>query len=734
MAESSPLFGFDPSATTVVGNYSKVAQAQGDIADAAALSKSQKAPFDFLGLGQQVAKIGEYMAEEKNAIDAHTAKARATQFMIDNEHLSGHEQAQKIEQEIKGISEGDYSTGYREGALRVLDVAYTSALKQKEEERIASSLNVVQSNFSTQIATNKANKIPMTEGYAQQWAENTAAKFRLPVEYVRNAMVASYYDDAKMRLTTAKNAGELKAAEAYIAEAGQVLKTPLFLDTRSKKFQPAVDSYKKALEGIITDKKKEFRQNYALAIEQNRGDGKDPFSSYLTNPALMKDLYANGYESPAAAAKAYKADYQQFLEFQKGREILGNYNLYEPKTLMPNKDELGGKVAHEHIPKMVSAAMIQNLGNPLKFIELARYNTDALGDTGADLLNEYQTGKNPERLKQMKTAFQNIAAMEGGSQALQQVFGDDYKKVMGIGLVADMLYGGDVDKGRNAIYNASGVLVKESIDKDALEKLYEIKPTLGELGDEFQYVVNVVSANTNRVDTKMVKRIAAMFENGIEEHEGVRFNFSKHNSTGNTVDPETYLKTVVKHTSYLNFGGEKPMSITNHQNNILSFTDEWGTPSGVVDATPILMATEALAAANASDDKKEVDHWTRIGDSYDILGSYVSAQIDGGAIFDGEKKMKNAANAVIQLGAVWAAEDNPRPKIMETILAAKTMFPDNISEDVIKDPLQRAFALKRNEDARNFIELVAEQFYGKDMKTIMELDAGEDPNLQIDGP
>lgn len=734
MAESSPLFGFDPTSTKVVGDYSKVAEAQGDIADAAAQSKSQQKPFDFLGIGKEVAQLGATFAEEKNALDAHQAKLRTMKFMQDNEHLSGHELSNKIENEIKGISEGDFSTGYREGALRVLDVGYNQALKRKEEERVASSLNVIQSDFSTQMSSNKANGIPMSETFAQEYATNTAAKFRVPVEYVRNAMVASYYEDAQMRVATATSKEDLAEAQKYILDSSKVLKSPLFLDSRSKKFQPVVDKLESDLKASVTAKQKEIRQGYALVLEQNRGDGKDPWTSYNTNPALMKDYYSDAYESPAAANKAYKADLLKFEEFSKGREILGTYNMYEPKPLIPNTDEVGGKIANEHIPKMVSAELIKQIANPLKFIELARYNTNALGDAGPDLLNIFETEKDPERLKQLKTAFENIRASEGGSQALQQVFGDDYKKVVGISVVSDMLYQGDVDKGRNAIYNASGVLVQGSLDKDALEKMYDIKPQLGELGDEFQYVLNVVSANTNRVDKKMVSRIADMFLEGIEEHDDVRFNFSKHNSTGSTVDGETFLKTVTRHASLMNFGGAKPMTITNHRNNIMSFTDEWGTPSGLIDATPILMATDALAIANEADDKKAIGYWSRVGDSYDVLGTYISAQLDGGAIFDGQKKMENAADAVIGLAAIWAQEDADRPKIMETILTAKTMFPDTISEEIEPDPLKRKFMLLRNEEARNFIDMVAEEFYGKSLETIMQLDAGEDPNLQIEGP
>lgn len=717
MAESSPLFGFDPSATTVVGNYSKVAEAQGDIADAAAKSKSQKEPFDFLGVGQQIAQVAGVFAEEKNALDAHQAKLRSIEFMQQNENLTGHELSLKIEEEIRNISEGDFSTGYREGALRVLDVGYNKALKRKEEERVASSLNVIQSDFSTQMSSNKANGIPMSETFAQEYATNTAAKFRVPVEYVRNAMVSSYYEDAQMRVMTARNKNDLAAAEAYIAEAGTVLKTPLFLDSRSKKFQPVIDEFKRNLASSIRDKKTEFKEAAALAIEVREGEGTNLQNTFPSNPATYKDLYFEAHDSPAAALNAFKNDYKAFLEVQEGRDYVASYDIMAIKDA-PVPDSGDNKYIKPEVTKAVTAALVKYQGNPDAFIKIVSRNPDVIGDAGDQLLRSFMVNDDPAMLAQIKESFDNILAFPGGSQAMQMALGDDYKRVISTMVIADSLAGGNLQKAKAMVAESSGALVKGSLEPDLKERMYENSNKLGTLGDEYIHTVNtLLNVNAGLVDKKMLDKVYNQFAEGYQEREGVNFDVSKFDTSSQAYDADVFNEQIVETMTRLN-GGVTPMSARNLRNNIMTYTDEFGFPAGAFNANPALNIGNKLYEAMSIRDEKEVDFWTRSGDTFDVMTSYFAYAIPN--TFNTDGLIAKESEVADQLEKVWSGADVPKEKIGKDILALKAMFPEVISKEEVPDYDVRKNLEQRNIQMQALIESMATKFIGRDINTVIE--------------
>lgn len=720
MAESSPLFGFDPTATTVVGNYSKVAEAQGDIADAAAKSKSQQAPFNFLGVGKAVTDLTTSLANEKNMVDAHTAKLRATEFMQNNENLSGHELSQKIEEQIKTISEGDnYSTGYREGAMAVFDVGYKQALARKEEERVASTLNIVSSNFSTVLASNKANGIPMTGDFAQSWATNTADSMKLPVEYVRNAMVGAYYQDGQMRVTTARNKQELAEAQAYIAEAGKVLKTPLFLDSRSKKFQPVLTSLKSNLDSSITAKQKEFKQAAALFIEQNvEGAGTTVWNTFPTDPSQYQSAYADAYDSPAAALNAYKEDMKAFTEAQEGRSFLGSYDIMAIKdTPVPDSNE--NKYIKPEVTKAVTDALVKYQGNPDSFIKIVTRNPDVVGDAGKQLYRSFMVTDDPASLAQQKEAFDNIMAFPGGSQAMQIALGKSYTDILGISVFADVFTNGNVQEAKSAYAAAQGTLVQGSLQPSLKEDMFKYKEKLGTLGDEFQFVVNsLVNHNQGSVNKDMLESLYERFSGGLREVDGVTFDVSKFDSTGSAYAPEVYQAQVIEMATALN-AGASPMKVTNLRGNILTYTDEFGFPAGVINSSPILTISNKLYEAQARNDAAEVDILSRSKDTVDSMTSWI-AEAATTSILDTEGQLAADQKMYEQLSVIWSESGVPLKDIAPDILALKAMFPEVISPEAVPDYDQRKNMEANNLRMQGMIESIATKLIGRDAAKVIE--------------
>lgn len=733
MAESSPLFGFDPSATTVVGNYSKVAEAQGDIADAAAKSKSQKAPFDFLGVGQQIAQVAGVFAEEKNALDAHQAKLRSIEFMQQNENLTGHELSLKIEEEIRNISEGDFSTGYREGALRVLDVGYNKALKRKEEERVASSLNVIQSDFSTQMSSNKANGIPMSETFAQEYATNTAAKFRVPVEYVRNAMVSSYYEDAQMRVMTARNKNDLAAAEAYIAEAGTVLKTPLFLDSRSKKFQPVIDEFKRNLASSIRDKKTEFKEAAALTLEVREGDGTNLQNTFPSNPATYKDLYFEAHDSPAAALNAFKNDYKAFLETQEGRDYVANLDFYATG----NKEiPTGNAYTKPEVERLYQAEVFRQLSNGRadKVITLINYNQDLAEGLGEKLVTDFFSASDPKALTEFKTKMERIRGFPGGSQALITALGSDYKDVMGTFIIADTYTNGDMLKAKDKLAQGKANMGSSSIDPKLFTDLYTYKKALGSMGDEFEYAVNLVnSIDTGSVDSNMLKKIYKRFEGSRVSRNGVTFDTAKGDAGSNlALDAiEPFNNQLIEHITGLN-SGVPPKEVRNLGKGVVVYTDEWGMDDGVINTGPLQNIAEALNIAQAEGDKQEISFWGKMGDSWDLIGGQIAYEISAGIFWD--EANPRMPEFMAGMDAIWDTPNRPPANLIAAeILKLREAAPIDIPVGSIKgldgqpDELKRLLMIQENIQKRAFIEGVAKRIAGGNMSI-----NNEDTTLQYD--
>ncbi|WMM95614.1 hypothetical protein CRP143_gp49 [Roseobacter phage CRP-143] len=711
MAESSPLFGFDPGTTTVVGDYGKVAEAQGDIADAAAQSKSQQAPFDFLGLGTQVSQLAGKFAEQKNMVDAHQAKLRATEFMQENDYLTGHELATKVEEQIRTISDGNnYSSGYRKGALAVFDIGYAQALERKEEERVASAMNVLASNFSTEIADNRANGIPMNEEYAQDWASRMSTEFRVPIEYVRNAMVSSYYQDAQMRVATATTPAQLAAAQSYINEASTVLRSPLFLDSRSRRFQPIINSLRSNLDSSISAKQTEFRQQAALrVVTELEGDQTDVYSSYPSDPRTPENiaLIQASTTSPAAAARKLRELTAGYEEAQTARSYLASYNPMDVHAPIPSVSE--NKYIQPAIEEMVYASVLQNIENPARLASIAANNPEVIGTTGDRLLHAFMTTNDEGQLQQFNSYFANATSVPGGSRAMQLMFGDDYKDVVGINVLASTFTHGDVGRARDVLAEAQGSLVSPPIDPSIASDYYENAASLGTLGDEYMYSINtLLRVSPGLVNKQMLNRVYDLFAEGYQERAGVNFNVSRYDSANSARDPEVFNEQLASMATTFN-GGVTPGEVFNLPGDIMVYKDEFGFTAGVFDAGPVLAVSNGLAEALSSNDTKNVNFFTRSGDTMDALTSWV-ADAATTNLFDREGQLAADNRMYANLAEIWSGEDVSAEMISTVILDFKAMFPDVITSEQVPDPVQRAAMQQRNIEIQHLIDEVAARY------------------------
>lgn len=865
MAETSPLFGFDPSTTTVVGDYGKAAQAQGDIANAAALAKSQKNPFDFLGVGATAASLASFTSQvrdekqadlekrnriaagQKNLIDAHQAKKRALEFMATNENLTGHELSDAIAKELKSISEGDnYSTGYVQGTLSVLEIGYGQALKRKEAERVESAFEVVTSGFTVSLLNNFQEGVSIPPGYAEGYASSIAESLNIPIDVARNAMVTSIFKDASLRVAAATDRSELTQALTEVSNLSQHLKSPLFLDSQSKKFKPLVDNFKKTLMDSIKAKEQEFIKAAQIRIQKEFiGDGTSWYNTHLVDPALYteliweaaggdeltflqskenltkifgtrlgnvaeetaaeaqlfleKNLYGDGSEefdtrlvNPESfkdvvliSVKGDKVQYEQVMrdatkkynaalaslageekeaameaaktwveinlkgmqdtlessfpldpaanlemlrastgsdaEFVRlYRELKTKYDAAQAdrdavadfNVMSRNIGDTSGDSDRvtQHKVSEVSKAVTDNIQNPNQLIDIITNNPNHIGQAGKQLTKQFMSTQDPETLTQQKQAFDELVLSPGGSQAAQLMFGDGFKKMMSISVIADYVAEGDVVKAKAIYADSTAALTRGSIDPDLQEDVQKLASKLGGHADSFKFVVNTLAnVSQGSVDKDFIKEAYDTFSANIQEiGDETTMEINGGNTAASSLNPELFNQNISEITTNLN-GGAPSKNIVNLPNNIMVYSDEFGIPSGVFDSTFLLQVTNDIQAALDINNAQQIDLGTRTKDTFNSIQSFIGDRFDN--LYNAEARA--AANARIseQLSLIWSGSDAPKGKISEDIQAMKNAYPTTIDASVIKDYDERKNAEERNQQIHIFIDDVADSFF-----------------------
>ena len=743
MAESSPLFGFDPATTTVVANYGKVAEAQGDIADAAAKGKSQKAPFDFLGVGKAAVAAGDQFVSQKNSVDAHTARLRAIDFMNKNQHLTGHELSQRIAEEIKGISNGDFSTGYREGALSVLETGYDGALKRKEEERVASSFNVIQSDFSVLLNSYKKNNISISDTFAADYAKQKAAEFRLPIENVRNAMVASFYQEASMRVNVASSPDELKQALTYLSEMRKPLNNPLFLASRADKFSQEITAMQSSLDKQVTAKEKEFKQAAAFFLESAvEGDGQTLDTTYPVNPLLHQDKYVAAFpDNRAGALNKLKEDVKNFNEAESARTYISNFDskAMRPEAV-PSKDV--NKYIRPEVVKIVTKDLMASMDSPKDFVLIAQRSQDVIKDAGDNIARIFTSTSDEKLLDQYHTAFNTIANHPGGSHALQLVLGNNYKDIMTTMVLAEGYTNGDVLKARNVLFESQGKLTQGAFTGDDENTLHKYKAKLGARGSDFEAVIQKLRNVNEGLAAQKMEDIYKKFSEGIVEVNGIAIDKSQNDTSALSYTPDLFNNKLAKVLTDVN-GGLKPGMITNLAQNKMSVKDAFGFTTDVVDATPLLDVVNKLAAAKATDDTRNVTYWSKIGDHYDLLVGQLSFGVANFPHFGtiNERYKKEYKPAVDKIWATPNGVSQPDGKggftegpgiteVAKTVAELNKMYPLTIDPKDVPDYDLRKSIEGKNAQARTLIKQISDELvYGN---TNLPIDDEYDPyNIDV---
>ena len=322
MIESSPLFGFQPTAT-VAADYGKVAEGKADIADAVAQSKADTGPFDFMGVGKVAVDTTGYFADLKNAADAHTAKQKYSQWMAENQYLSGTELTSAIQGEIKTLSDTTtYSDGYREAALSILEYGMGGAFEKKENERISAMTAATASDFS------RLQHNALREGASvniEEFTKQVSAERKLPVSAVRDALMYTYYNDSASLLSAADSTDTFTAIVNDItAKEKSFAESTAFYGSQSREVKAAVTAQKSTLSAAIKAKREELISLERATIDASLENPADTTGLTKRKQALenIRKLDPSVYDSERRRVDtAINANIEKFTNRQKYSDV-----------------------------------------------------------------------------------------------------------------------------------------------------------------------------------------------------------------------------------------------------------------------------------------------------------------------------------------------------------------------------------------------------------------------------
>jgi hypothetical protein len=323
MAEYSPLFGFE-STTTVQANYSKVAEAKGDIADAAAQSKSDQ-PFDFLGVAKTIQQdLTQPLADVKNAADAHVAKADAKRFMGEISSMDGEQQVAAIEGRLKELGDTNkYSTGFREGALSVLEYGLGSASVKAEGERVDRLVGVSASEYT--VAHQRAVRLGIPINL-EEYTKRVAEERRLPIPRVRDALMYSNLESNIDLLSSVETVDEYKAIKADLAEMDKVFNdSVMYFGSQSGPMKEAMTARRAVLNSLDGQVKERLISDAVGKIDSTLLSPADPNGIRIRNEALadIRAIDPSKYDSERRRAEG---------DLQKNIAIAVGRNTYKDAT------------------------------------------------------------------------------------------------------------------------------------------------------------------------------------------------------------------------------------------------------------------------------------------------------------------------------------------------------------------------------------------------------------------
>ena len=703
--ESQTTFGFNPAAT-VVGDYSKVAEAQGEVADVQAKFKAQSEPFDFLGVAKVATETIGVLNEEQNMIDAHKTKVEAIEFMASNQHLSGADLSTTIKSKIEEISSGDYSIGYKEGYLSILDYGYTQALTRKEEERIVGSLNVVSSGFSTLIDSSRRNNVEIPN--IEEYAAKASSKFRLPIEQVRNAMLSSFYTDSAVLINAANSPTELQAVLADIKEKEGAYKSPRFLDSRSKKFLPIITKQKADQDTLIKSKIAQFKQQSYQRISDSIDSG------YTLRPdEIEADIKATS-SNPVAAQTALNKYTKDYTEHTEAVSYLAENPIGNNPGFYPN--DTAKKQRQQLVTNTLTDTWLT--GNSSEFVRIAFNEKGLTKDAGTMFIAQLGLAK-PKEKEQLMVMFDKVLETPKGATVLRQMLTDDeYTKLVKTRYVQRFRPEYTVEQARNYIEGASKNVAKVDFLTTDKIRMSEYAVELGKQGPKFQATMDALIATDVAMAKDMMKDVAGFYLKQVgKSTTGTKVDNSM-GTVPDSLEPERTDKII---DTALN----NPSSIAYVQDYIIGYDDIGGTVK--------IVNSKGLVDKSNKDVEYEARHGLKEKSLGDFIESASRATLDNSGLF-----LTGAVDVLTETGAnigsaLWGnisrnfKEDVANsPEFVQNFVT----FVDKFTDIEMDNPAQVKEVVKRElED--NFMETLKQQSTLLDTSTEIEVENNTmTPNMQ----
>ena len=596
MAE--PIFGYTPTTSIAVDRSAEAAIKRE--------ASVQKQPFDFLGIMRTGAQVAGQFAAEKNQADAHAAYMESLQFTTEIDHLSGHEKVAAIESKIREQAGDNFSSGYRQGSLVVLDKAYNSALKEQEEERVATALNIAE---TTWIAN-------MAGGYtdwedAPSFTADFASRNGIHPGQVRDAVHEGTYRHFSLMAMNAKDYDELTSITAeYQNAVAKNFDNVYFEASKAKDFNVRVNQAKTNLDNVVTAKHKQFKLDARAALE---AAGKNDITPLLS------------YSEPLGAVnKTMKIAYPNIDEYTKqAKEWNKNYNLYqEARTEMSGWDPTQpidklyrmkqNKPWEDAVTANVESTLIQTFNSGLanSFVATGRVNGMYGTKAGTEIYNKIFSSTDPISFVSNLNTIKAIAGNSNdGMYSMNQVFGPEESKDL---ITLAILSGKYEDpfEAKKVMLESKSTVGDYYIPKEVERNLDKLRKKYGPMYGDFLAVFKSVDKVT-RAGMGTLKEVDAMFESSLTKV-GDYKTYNRFGTVDTGVDADKFSEVLSTQLTDANIPNLDQYNLEVHPDNtILLKHKTLGNTPIVVDGNTIKKEAERQLVYDVDEGRTVAEEYLR---------------------------------------------------------------------------------------------------------------------------
>ena len=562
------IFGYTPTTDIAVDKSAEARLKQETM-------KQEKQPFDFLGVMRAGAQVTGQFAAEKNQADAHTAYMESWQFMASIDHMDGHEKVAAIEGKIKEQSGDNFSSGYRQGSLSVLDKAYASALLQKEEERVATGLNVGATTWIANLAGGYQD-FDSAEGFIDQYG----TKNNLNKAQVRDAIYTGVYEHYSLQSLNAKSDDELTAInEEFNQVVQRDFKGTFFEGSKAKKFNAVVKEAKANHSSTVAAKRKHFTELEQTKIEIGKGDGQSSGTSYTLKPEDFR--WDIAYRDKDQRVKQFIAYQNNYNQAQEARAFMGSYNPMNPHPSIESVVYKDNKFIQKEWPQYVANVGMQKLllGNTESFTDVMTGEGQKSADElGTQINQSYMNARTTEEIRPLLNRLEDTFNTNGGATILNNSIGEQQlARMMATITLADVHYEGDLSKARDFVAQQDRSLTKMTWDKSTFATVQDRTVALGVHGNRYKATMDTLNQINPAMATEMEEKVAEHFKNLQEETHDVMWDTSVANyfDTNNVAQPDVLKQNIID--SFVMTTNSQPTRIqTLHNGGFIAFDDVTG--------------------------------------------------------------------------------------------------------------------------------------------------------------